>query len=251
MVNIYDHRFSTYAGATQAQLNVGSLPRLTDQQHADPDCEPLARYWVAEEEVEKARGEFGGAGWLFGWRDIARASDVRTMIPVVFPTAAVGGIPLASVVPQHIVRFQALWSSLVFDYVCRQKNAGTHMNYTVVRQLPVPTLHSPAWKSLERHDFLRTRVLELTYTSHLLSPYARTLGYEGPPFGWDLDRRALLRAEIDAAIMHLYGLERDEVEHVLDSFPVLRKYEERDFGEFRTKRLTLELYDRMAEAASD
>ena len=58
-------------------------------------------------------------------------------------------------------------------------------------------------------------------------------------------------AEIDAAIMHLYGLERDEVEHVLDSFPVLRKYEERDFGEFRTKRLTLELYDRMAEAASD
>ena len=38
-------------------------------------------------------------------------------------------------------------------------------------------------------------------------------------------------------MFHLYGLTRAEVEHVLDSFFVVRKYEERDHGEFRTKRL--------------
>jgi hypothetical protein len=37
-------------------------------------------------------------------------------------------------------------------------------------------------------------------------------------------------------------------EHVLDSFFVIRKYEERDHGEFRTKRLVLREYDAMAEA---
>ena len=56
-------------------------------------------------------------------------------------------------------------------------------------------------------------------------------------------------AELDAAMLHVYGLERDDAEHVLDSFSVLRKYEERDYGEFRTKRLVLTEYDAMAKAA--
>jgi hypothetical protein len=51
--------------------------------------------------------------------------------------------------------------------------------------------------------------------------------------------------------LHVYGLSRDEAEHVLDSFPIVRKYDERDFGEFRTKRLVLEAYDRMAEAIAN
>jgi hypothetical protein len=94
------------------------------------------------------------------------------------------------------------------------------------------------------------RVLELTYTSHRIAPYARDLGDAGPPFRWNPERRTAIRAELDAAMMHVYGLGRDEVEHVLDSFPVVRKYEERDYGEFRTKRLVLDCYDAMATAAA-
>jgi hypothetical protein len=63
------------------------------------------------------------------------------------------------------------------------------------------------------------------------------------------ERRELIRAELDAAMFHVYGLTRPEVEHVLDSFFVVRKYEERDHGEFRTKRLVLDRYDAMTEAA--
>lgn len=51
-------------------------------------------------------------------------------------------------------------------------------------------------------------------------------------------------------MLHVYGLIREEAQHVLDSFAVVRKYEERDFGEFRTKRLVLESYDVMAGAAA-
>jgi hypothetical protein len=46
----------------------------------------------------------------------------------------------------------------------------------------------------------------------------------------------------------MYGLTREEAEHVLDSFFVVRKYEERDRGEYRTKRLVLDAYGRMADA---
>jgi hypothetical protein len=83
-----------------------------------------------------------------------------------------------------------------------------------------------------------------------LKSYADDLGTAGPPFRWDPDRRALLRADLDASFLHIYGLDREESEHVLDSFPVTRKYEERDFCEYRTKRLVLKAYDRMAEATA-
>jgi hypothetical protein len=84
-----------------------------------------------------------------------------------------------------------------------------------------------------------------------MEPFARDLGDSGPPFRWDEYRRTLTRAELDAAYFQLYGLERDEVEHVMDSFDALRRREEKpqNFGEFRTKRLILERYDAMTEAA--
>ena len=125
------------------------------------------------------------------------------------------------------------------------------MNFTVMRQLPVPSPRSEAWQLLERDNFIHHAILELTYTSYRMASYASCLGYDGPPFNWDPDRRAHLRAEIDAAMMHVYGLQSDEVEHVLDSFPVLLRYETRDSGEFRTKRLILESYNRMAKEVND
>ena len=122
------------------------------------------------------------------------------------------------------------------------------MKYFVLKQLACPTPATFAertpWQiSLTLAEFVTPRVLELSYTSYRIAPYARDLGDDGPPFRWLPDRREALRAELDAAMFHVYGLTRPEVEHVLDSFFVVRKYEERDHGEFRTKRLVLERYD--------
>ncbi len=97
--------------------------------------------------------------------------------------------------------------------------------------------------------WLLPRVLELTYTAWDLEPFARDCGYDGPPFRWDSARRFLLRCEIDAAFFHLYGLGRDDTAYVLDTFPVVRKRDEAQHGEYRTARVILETYDRMADAA--
>ena len=61
----------------------------------------------------------------------------------------------------------------------------------------------------------------------------------------------LMRAELDSTYFHLYGLVRDEVEHVMESFDALRRREEKQLGEFRTKRLILDRYDAMADAAQN
>jgi hypothetical protein len=75
--------------------------------------------------------------------------------------------------------------------------------------------------------------------------FARDLGDIGPPFRWDDDRRAVLRAELDAAFFHVYGLDRDDTAHVLSTFPVLNRADEG-----RTQTLVLKSYDRLAEAVA-
>jgi hypothetical protein len=258
MLSNFDHRFSTYRGATQAQLNVGALPRLSDKQHDDPDLEPLARYWVNRAEVAASLRAKWDRDWLLGWRAIARTSDSRTFVPSALPTAAVGNSFYVAILaaPGHGPILHAVWSSLAFDYVVRQKQSGSNVNQFVVKQLACPTpttfAQPTAWQpELTLTEWVRPYVFELSYTSWRLQPYAVNLGDDGPPFRWDVERRALLRGDLDAAFLHVYGLDRDETEHVLDSFPVVRKYEKRDFGEFRTKRLVLEAYDRMADAIAN
>jgi hypothetical protein len=130
------------------------------------------------------------------------------------------------------------------------------MQYFIVKQLACPTpatFAQPAgWKpTITLAEWVRPYVLELSYTSWRLKPYAVDLGDDAPPFHWDKERRALLRADLDAAFLHVYGLTGPEAEHVLDSFTVVRKYEERDLGEYQTKRLVLEAYGRMATATAN
>jgi hypothetical protein len=98
----------------------------------------------------------------------------------------------------------------------------------------------------------------LTDARQLAEPeFARDLGYDGPPFKWDEDRRAQLRAELDAFYARAYGLSRDELRYVLDpadvkgptypseTFRVLKKNEIARFGEYRAARLVLAAYDRL------
>jgi hypothetical protein len=106
-------------------------------------------------------------------------------------------------------------------------------------------------------NFIVPRVLELTYTAHDLQPWAEDLGYDGPPFAFDPNRRAQLRAELDAWYAKAYGLSRDELRYILDpadvmgddypseTFRVLKNNELKEFGEYRTRRLVLEAWDKL------
>ena len=79
----------------------------------------------------------------------------------------------------------------------------------------------------------------LTYTAHDMAPFARDLGYEGPPFTWDEEERRHLRARLDGLYFHLYGLDRDDADYVMSTFPIVRREDEAAFGSYRTRDLVL------------
>ena len=93
------------------------------------------------------------------------------------------------------------------------------------------------------------RLLLATYTAWDLEPFGRDCGYAGPPFRWDEERRFLLRAELDAAFFHLYGIHREDAAYILDTFPIVRRKDEAKYnGDYKTKTVILEIYEAMAEA---
>jgi hypothetical protein len=259
MIHQFDHRWATYAGAREEASRDS-----TEAEKADPDFRVAPRYWVERAEVEQRLAAKGwNRRWLMGWRDICRSTDERTVIASLFPRVGVG-----HVLPLFFLNVQ-LWrtwacflaglNSLTLDYVARQKVGGTHLTYGYLKQFPV--LPPSAYADSIR-DFIVPRVLELSYTAHDMQPWAEDLGFAGPPFPWNPERRALLRAELDAVFAALYGLSRDELRYILDpadvmgadypseTFRVLKEREIREFGEYRTRRLLLEAWDRLAQAGA-
>ncbi|MEZ5275378.1 MAG: N-6 DNA methylase [Opitutaceae bacterium] len=252
MIHQFDHRWATY------NLSGTDSRDLAADEKRDADCEPIPRYWVPEPEVDsRLSGQGWPHRWLMGWRNITNATNERTLISTIFPrTAAGNSLPLAMAdqSPKKVACLQANFASIVTDYVERQKLGGTNLTYQFLFQLPILP---PIFYTAPRLDFIVPRVLELTYTSHSLAPFARDLGYDGPPFAWDEDRRAELRAELDAFYARAYGLDRDELRYILDpadvkgpdypseTFRVLKEKEIRHHGEYRTRRLVLEAWDRM------
>jgi Eco57I restriction-modification methylase len=260
MIHHFDHRFGTYAGQTQAQANKGILPKTTAEHKDDPEFTAMPRYWVHEREVRDRLHGRAMSGWVVGWRDICRANEERTVIVCGIPAYAVGHklpliLPPADLLRATLpaVALQANVTSFAFDYLARQKLAGASLTYSIVKQLPVippqPYERLCPWnRGITLGAWVAQHVLELSYTAWDMAPLARRLGYRGPPFRWDQERRAQLRAELDAAYFHLYGVAREDAEYVLDTFRLVRIREQKQHGEYRTKRFVIDVYDRMSAA---
>jgi hypothetical protein len=211
------------------------------------------------------------------FRDITNATNERTSLATILPPVGVGN-SLSLIFAKQPVKLCCLitanLNSLVFDYVARQAVAGTHMNFFLLMQLPVLP---PSFYSTSLEEFVSQRVVELSYTALDLADFATELGFENGPFCWDEERRFLLRCELDAAFFHLYlpaeasgdwspteretpenrsrlkasfSTPRDAVDYIMDTFPIVKRKDEAKWnGEYRTKRVILEIYDAMAEAA--
>ena len=248
MIWHYDHRYGTYEGQSEKQANKGVLPRVDEAGHTNPDYQIQPRYWLSKSIVDiSVQGKLK-RDWFIGWRDLGPTE--RTLICCVIPLTAAGHkIPIMQleVSAELISAFLAILSSLIIDFDARQNGNG--MSYFIIEQLaimhPMELASKQIWSGCSTIPWIADRVLELTYTNHELEAFAFDLGKRHPPFNWDSSRRQFLQAELDAAIMHLYELSREQAEWILESFTVLRKYEERDHGEFRTKRLVLEIFDEM------
>lgn len=255
LIHQFDHRFASFEGVPRKK-RFGIKPGTytpTEEQKDNPAYHITPRYWISEKDlksdVEKRKL---GANWSIAFRDTTNViSNFRTSVAcicdgvafnykapnIVLELATIEDRPIASVL------FISLMNSFPFDYVVRQKFFGANFIKSILDQLAVP----PMSLILEMKDFLLPKVLELTYTSWQLADFANSCGYDSPPFRWDEKRRFFIRCELDAAYFHIYKIERDDLGYIMETFPILKRREEEKYGEYRTKRVILEIYDDMAE----
>lgn len=237
-IHQFDHRFSSAEGNDHADSA------------ADPRAVVTPNYWMPEELV---RERFPGR-WFLVYRKIARATDERTSIATIIPAYPCGDslILIEDVTAASALIQTAEINSFARDFCARQKVSGTNFNHWIWNQVPLLPWkvygEVPRWQDEEPKTWVSMRSLELTFTGWDLASFAHDVGYDGPPFRWDPARRFLLRCELDAAFFHLYGIARDDVDYIMDTFPIVKKNDEKAHGRYRTKETILEIYDAMAVA---
>lgn len=254
MIHQFDHRWATYR--TEGGADVSSDVSLTDKQN--PNYTVTPRYWVDGEEVRQRLLDKGWENrWLIGWRRNARSNDERTTIAGLMPPYAIGDSIFILCPNKEATKQTCLLAnlnSIVFDFIARQKVGGVNFSFYFMRQLPVI---APDTYQNSDLAFILPRVIELVYSAVELQLWAQDIGCNSKPFAFDRDRRACLRAELDAWYARAYGLTRDELRYILDpadiegadypseTFRVLQGNEIKEFGEYRTRRLVLEAWDKL------
>ncbi|HQD27240.1 MAG TPA: ATP-binding protein, partial [Methanoculleus thermophilus] len=262
MVWHYDHRYGTFEGVKDRGNT--HIPTPTTEEHADPEYLVMPWYWVKEESVSE--NSFSNMDFLV-FRDITNTTNERTWISSIIPFSGVGHtapiLNLASHFSPHKLLIIANLCSFCFDRLARYKAGSTHLTFYIVKQLPVlpPSTYTPALT-----DFIAPRVIELTYTAWDLEAFAQDILKEigkdqwnawfphnpvGPdgtprPFVWDEERRFDLRCDLDALYFHLYEISREDVDYIMETFPIVKRKDEAAYGRYRTKEVILRKYDDLA-----
>ena len=252
MVEPFDHRTASIV-INPANLTRQAQPlETTLKERMDPDFLPKPVFWVPATNVSATFPQ--AMGWTLVYRRITAPTNARTTLATILPWCAVSyTIPMLRVAKRKFSALEATClqstlASFCFDYVSRQKLQGTSMSLTSLEQLPViaPEDYDRRFADTTARDLVRDHVLRLTYTAHDMAPFARDLGYDGPPFTWDEEERRHLRARLDALYFHLYGLDREDADYVLSTFPIVRKQDEAAFGSYRTRDLVLAYMNALA-----
>ncbi len=257
LISSYDHRFSTFAGTSRQRYIAGQPRELSLDEKTDPSLSIIPRYFLPHDLARNLFAKYHNyeRPWLLVWRDVARSTDEHTCfaaaIPKVLATRSCPSLGFnGTVTPTPLL---ANLNTFAFDYLARQKGGGIHLNFSILKQLPVipPENYMSActWNNkVTTSAWLLPCVLELTYTAWDLNSFAQDCAYDGPPFRWNEERRFLLRCELDAAYFHLYRIERDDVDYIMETFPIVKRKDEKLYGGYRTKRVILEIYDEMKRA---
>jgi hypothetical protein len=251
MIAQYDHRAKGYrSGRARAavwdDLSFGSAHKSIQPQ-----------WYVARDKVPLQTAKRVDL-YRVGFCDVASPTNERTLVASVIPRGCIAGAKVPTVLMQSqtptadLLVWLAVANSFAMDFLVRMKVSLT-MALTILDSLPFPRL------SLDdpRAKRLITDVLHLVCTGPEMnglwnsmadSGLVRAVPASGPPPGCiDLDERQKAVARIEAEVAMLYGLTADDVAHILDTFPIVRKNDEKAHGEYRTKRVILEIYDAMAE----
>ena len=209
------------------------------------------RYWIEENEGRKSllkkneidKGQnLDYQSYRLSFRDIARNTDIRTMICGVIPPKCFAGNTLIVSKnlnhPSELTFVVAVLNSFVCDFMIRQK-VTAHCNVFYVYQLPIPRLTEGDRFFAE----IVERAAKLICTTPEFDDLAQQVGIGSHQNGiTDAPQRATLRAQLDGMIAHLYHLTEAEFAHILSTFPIVSA---------ATKQSALEAYRTFAPPPGD
>lgn len=255
MVEAFDHRAKAYVSGRARRAVWRALP------FDEPGKAILPQWRISVRDIPAKLAN----KWLeyrVGFCDVGGVTNQRFLMAALIPPIGPCGhsVPTITFEPSD-PRLLCLWlataNAFCLDYLARKKGA-LHMTFTLMDSLPLPRVYNGS--SLE--EAIAARSLRLSATG----PEMRTFWNEvAPLLGLDSIRdapcevrieRELLRAELDVLVAReLFGITRDEMRYILEpadilgpecgfeTFGALQRAEERQYREFRTRRLILEAWD--------
>lgn len=237
MVWHFDHRAKGYRSGR------GRKAEWVDLSFSDPTKSIQAQWHIRREDVPQKVLERINS-YRIGFCDVASPTNERSLVAAMIPPGCIAGHK----VPTIMFRPNSLFASLVWlavansfsmDFLARQKVSLT-MSYTLLDSLPFPRLNDddPICHELAR------RALRLTCTgpemNDLWNQMAET-GLVSPkdapsPGITDEYEREVIKAEIEAIVAtKLFGLTCDEIDYILETFPIVKRRDVKTHGVFKTK----------------
>jgi hypothetical protein len=298
MIWHFDHRFGSYESRDDSR-GYRVLPPTPNDKYCDANYIIQPWYWVNDDEVQERLRNWNRTwllGFRDVTSGVTERTAVFSLLPRIGVGHTTPLMFINNSINTLLINLLlANFNSLVLDYLIRQKIGGIHLTYGYIKQFPVLP---PSAYSESDQLFIVPRVLELVYTSWDIVSFADDVWKDSPeslrsvinkqwdqsvaetgsidsdtpdwaiidpegipynPAVWNEDRRARIRAELDAYYARLYGLTEEELRYILDpqdvygedfpgeTFRVLKEKEIRKYGEYRTKRLVLEAWEKLSK----
>jgi hypothetical protein len=234
-IYLYTHRYANWENNT---TNYSPIEKLKDSTYA-----VKTQYYLGKADFYS---RFKESNWNLVYRMITHATQERTMIASIIPCFPCGN-SLSLITGESLKNSMFLlgnFNSLIFDFLARQKVGAVNFNHWILKQLPVIDYNKITSDLL---TIIQEKVFQLTYTANDLKPMAIEFGYKGSsPFIWNDTERFQLQCELDAIYAHLYGLEKADMDYVLETFRIVKQKDIAKYGSYRTKETILKLYDDFA-----
>jgi hypothetical protein len=230
----FNHRYCNWNGNTTEAINTIQLAKI--------DFKIYTQYYLSKGELVS---RFGNSDWFLVYRMITNATNERTMVASIVPGYPCGH-SLSIIETENLSKglfLLASVNSMAFDFLTRQTVGGTNFSQWILKQLPVVDYNKINSELLK---IIQEKVFQLTYTANDLKPMAEEYGYAGSAFVWNDKERFQLQCELDAIYAHLYSLEKEEMNYILETFPIVKRKDIAKYGSYRTKETILQLFDEFA-----
>ncbi|MBL8818723.1 MAG: N-6 DNA methylase [Planctomyces sp.] len=247
MVSQFDHRAKGYRSGRGRAAVWEDLPFGNADKCVSPQWY-VARERVPEKCIERM-GQF-----RIGFCDVASPTNERTLVSSLIPRGVLCGhkVPTIRFTDDEFDWYMLFWiavaNSYSMDFIARKKTSLS-MAYTILDSFPFPRLDHDDPRVRE----LVVRSLRLSCTGPEMIPFWNQLATDGWVTATDdpnqipgepnEDARLQIRAEIDAIVARdLFDLTRPELEYILSTFPTQQRYQEEQYGEFRSRRMILDAF---------